>query len=373
LNDSNPERRLRLGYVSFDFSNMTNVCFLEQVFSCHDRNAFELCLYNNTAEENVWSNRLRTHATLWRNLAELGDEAAAQVICEDGIDILVDLSGHLSKNRLRTFARKPAPVQATWLSYPATTGLDAIDYRITDPYCDPPGDSDRFYTEKLYRLPRTYWCYQPPFAYPVTTSPLSKNDYLTFGSFNLFAKINDDVIATWARILNEMLQTRLLILTVPPGDTTEELRRRFAQHGVDNERVMIEARLTPDQFHRAFSQVDIALDPFPCNGATTTLDTLWNGVPVVTLAGHSCVSRAGVSMLSNVGLQELIAGSTSEYVEIAVRLAKDPTYLEQLRRELRVRLQASPMMDTPRFTAELEAAYRNMWRAWCSSQEDPVT
>ena len=221
------------------------------------------------------------------------------------------------------------------------------------------------YTEKLHRLPHTYWCYHPAIANPLTPLPALKNGRITFGSFNACAKISEPVIALWARLLRALPQARLFIMTVPPGSASAALRGRFRRQGIAPERLEIAAGVIPDRFHEMFARADIALDPFPCNGATTTLDSLWNGVPVVTLAGTSCVSRAGVSMLTNAGLPELIARDADEYLAIAQRLAQDLDALQALRQGLRARLQASPMMDAAGFTADLEAAYRQMWRAWC--------
>lgn len=364
-NAPEPQRRLRLGYVAFNFSNYINGCYLEEVFRHHDRAGFEVFLYQNGKWQGPWSERLRRQAAHWREIGELDDAAAAAAIRADGIDVLVDLSGHLGDNRLLSFARKPAPVQVSWLSYPASTGLAAMDYRLTDPYCDPPGLSEHLYTEKLYRLPHTYWCYHPAIANPLTPLPALTNGRITFGSFNACAKISEPVIALWARLLGALPQAQLFIMTVPRGSATAALRERFKDQGIAPERIEIAAGVIPDRFHDMFARADIALDPFPCNGATTTLDSLWNGVPVVTLAGTSCVSRAGVSMLTNAGLPELIARDADEYLAIAQRLAQDLDALQALRQGLRARLQASPMMDAAGFTADLEAAYRQMWRAWC--------
>lgn len=363
-NAPEPHRRLRLGYVAFNFSNYINGCYLEEVFRHHDRAAFEVYLYQNGRWQGPWSERLRCQAEHWREIGEMDDDDAAAAIRADGIDVLVDLSGHLGDNRLLTFARKPAPVQVSWLSYPATTGLAAMDYRLTDPYCDPPGLTEHLYTEKLHRLPHTYWCYHPAIAIPPAPLPALRNGWITFGSFNACAKISGPVIELWARLLAEMPQARLFIMTVPQGSATAALRERFLRQGIAPERLEITAGVIPDRFHEMFARADIALDPFPCNGATTTLDSLWNGVPVITLAGDSCVSRAGASMLSNAGLPELIACDKDEYLAIARRLAQDLHALQALRRGLRARLQASPIMDAAGFTADLEAAYRQMWRDW---------
>ena len=371
-NVADPERRLRLGYVAFDFGNQINGCYLEEVFRHHDRARVEVFLYHNGKQQGPWSERLRRQAEHWREIRAMDDAAAAAAIRDDGIDVLVDLSGHLGDNRLLTFARKPAPVQVSWLSYPATTGLAAMDYRLTDPYCDPPGLTEQLYTEKLQRLPHTYWCYHPPVANPVTPLPALRNGHITFGSFNACAKLSAPALALWARLLAELPQAHLFIVTVPRGSASTGLRERFQSLGIAPGRLQIEAGVSPERFHEMFARADIALDPFPYNGATTTLDALWNGVPVVTLAGSSCVSRAGVSMLSNCGLSELIAGSEEQYLAIARRLAEDPLTLQTLRAGLRARLLASPIMDAAGFTADLEAAYRQMWRAWCAGAARPA-
>lgn len=371
-NAPDPGRRLRLGYVAFDFDNAINGCYLEEVFRLHDRAGFELFLYQNGKRPGPWSGRLRRQAAHWREIRELDDAAAAAAIRADGIDVLIDLSGHLGDNRLRTFALKPAPVQVSWLSYPATTGLAAMDYRITDPWCDPPGLTEKFYTEKLQRLPHTYWCYHPAVAAPITPLPALKNGCITFGSYNGMAKLSEAALALWARLLLALPRSRLFILTVPRGSATEALRQRFERQGIAPERLEIEAGTNPERFHEMFARADIALDPFPYNGATTTLESLWNGVPVVTLAGTSCVSRAGVSMLSNCGLTQFIANSEDEYLAIAQRLAADLPALQSLRASLRARLQDSPIMDAAGFTADLEAACRHMWQTWCSRAARPT-
>lgn len=364
-NPPEPERRLRLGYVAFNFSNFIIGCYLEEVFRHHDRAAFEVFLYHNGKWQGPWSERLRRQAEHWREIGGMDDAAAADAIRADGIDVLVDLSGHLGDNRLLTFARKPAPVQVSWLSYPATTGLAAMDYRLTDSYCDPPGLTEHLYTEKLHRLPHTWWCYHPAIVSPITPLPALRNGWITFGSFNAYAKISEPAIELWARLLAALPQARLFIMTVPRGSATAALRERFQGMGIAPERLEIEASVIPDRFHEMFARADIALDPFPCNGGATTLDALWNGLPVITLAGTTCVSRAGVSMLSNAGLDDLIARDKDDYLAIARRLAADPNALQSLRSGLRARLQASPIMNAAAFTADLEAAYRHMWRRWC--------
>jgi len=365
-NAPDPQRRLRLGYVAFDFDNAINGCYLEDVFRHHDRAGFELFLYQNGKRPGPWSERLRAQAAHWREIRELDDAAAAAAIRADGIDLLVDLSGHLGDNRLRTFALKPAPVQVAWLSYPASTGLAAMDWRITDPWCDPPGLTERFHSEKLQRLPHTYWCYRPAVSSPITPLPALTRGHITFGSFNGIAKLSEPALALWARLLRALPRSRLFVLTAPRGSATEALRERFGRHGIAAERLEIEAGVSPERFHEMFARADIALDPFPYNGATTTLESLWNGVPVVTLAGASCVARAGVSMLTNCGLTQHIAQSEADYLAIAQRLAADLPALQSLRASLRARVQASPMLDAAGFTADLEAAYRHMWQTWCS-------
>ena len=288
----------------------------------------------------------------------------------DEIDILVDLTGHVGGNRLLVFARKPAPVQVTYLGYQNTTGMTAIDYRLTDEYCDPSSATEALYSEKLVRLPQTFFCYLPSAEAPtIAPLPAQNAGYVTFGSFNNFTKITAHVLKTWAGILARVDASRLLLLCDDPEAVREVVAYALESQGVDPRRVELFARAPLDEYLKRIGQVDIALDPFPFNGHTTTCDCLWQGVPVVTLAGQAYVSRFGSSGLATLGLTELIAHSPDEYIEIAVGLAGNLDRLAQLRASLRARLVGSPLMDYKGFTRNLEAAYRRMWDVWLDRQD----
>jgi predicted O-linked N-acetylglucosamine transferase (SPINDLY family) len=297
----------------------------------------------------------------------LPDRELAGIVRRDHVDILVDLTGHTNGNRLLVFARKPAPIQVTWNGYANTTGMEAMDYRITDAYADPPGMTEHLHTERLVRLPEIYMAYQPPDkSPPVGPPPGLANGYVTFGSFNAMHKVGPSVIALWARILKALPTARLMMLTVSEGTVRARLAQAFADHGIDPERLELIARLPFDQFLEAHQRADIALDPFPFNGTTTTCQTLWMGVPLITLAGRSHVSRVGVSMLSNLGLQRLVACDEAQYVSLAVTLAQDREDLTELRAGLRQRMLSSPNTDGARLTRFLEAEYAKMWKDYCS-------
>jgi predicted O-linked N-acetylglucosamine transferase (SPINDLY family) len=368
-NDRTPQRRLRVGYVSAHFWAHAVNFFTEPVLAAHDHGAFEVFCYSNGSPLDETNARLKTCADHWRQIDELSDEQAAERVRGDAIDVLVDLSGHIAGNRLLVFARKPAPVQVTYIGYQNTTGMQAMDYRLTDAWADPPGTTEAFYTEKLVRLPRAFFCYRPsPDAPPVAPLPALANGYVTFGSFNNFAKVTPAVLTAWARILNAVAGSRLVILASDAPSLVESVHRSFAEQSVEADRVRVVPRRPRSEYLQLIGEVDVALDPFPMNGHTTTCDALWQGVPVVTLAGRMYAERFGSSAHVNLGLEELVAGSPEEYVEIAARLAGDRERLAGLRCELRGRMAASPLLDFAGFTRHLEAAYRQMWTRWCAGE-----
>ena len=365
-NERSPQRQLRIGYVSADLREHAMACFVEPILDRHDRSAFTVILYSNATREDETSLRLRGHAREWRRIAGLADAEAADLVRRDAIDILIDLSGHTEGNRLGIFALKPAPVQVSCLGYPNTTGMAAMDYRITDARADPPGESDRFYCERLLRMPDSLWCYSPPADLPeVGEPPARANGHATFGSFNNVMKLSGSAIATWARLLLSVPGARLLVAAAGGEVAQRRLRRQFDAGGVDPGRLEIIGRLPAREFRRLYARVDIALDPFPCNGGTTTCETMWMGVPVVTLAGGGFPGRAGSSILAPAGLEDLIAPNETRYVEAAAALAADTARLERLRRSMRERLRASPLMDARRYVRALESHYREAWRGWC--------
>jgi protein O-GlcNAc transferase len=367
-NDPSPDRRLRIGYVSPDFRNHVVARNLMPVFDCHDRARFEITCYSCVQAPDAMTSQFQQKADVWRDIAGLGDERAAEQIREDRIDILVDLALHLADNRLLVFARKPAPVQVTFAGYPGSTGLETIDYRLTDPHLDPPGLNDEFYSEKSYRLPHTFWCFDPRGdEVAVGALPAQTNGHVTFGCLNNFCKITEPVLQLWARVLKMADRSRILILC-PEGNHRQRVLDVMRREGVNPDRVELVSHRPRVQYLKIYNRIDVGLDSFPYNGHSTSLDSLWMGVPVVTLVGKTVVGRAGLSQLNNLGLTELIARTPEEYVRIASELAGDLPRLAELRRTLRPRMEASGLMDAAGFTRGIEAAYREMWRAWCAGQ-----
>lgn len=379
-NSTTPNRILQIGYVSGDFRKHAVSRFIEPALIHHNRDSFKIhCFYNNSQSDSI-TERLKGFADAWHPIAEMDDQAAAKLVRNLGIDILIDLSGYTEGNRLSLFACKPAPVQATWLGYLSTTGLTTIDYRICDIYTDPPGLTEPFHTEKLIRLPDSQWCHishealasaaELPVDFAFTSElPFLKNGYLTLGSFNDSAKLNDQVLTLWSNVLNTLPDARLSIADTRSNRVQQWILSVMKQAGVDGERIEFIPRLDFHEYLAAIAQVDLVLDPFPYNGGTTSLDALIMGVPLVTLAGNHSFARGGVSLLSNLGLTELIAATPQEYVAIVQHLASDPDRLAALRQGLRQRLEQSPLLDGARFTRSLEALYHQMWRVWCESQQ----
>ena len=366
-NDRTPERRLRVGFVSPDFRGHPVGRLLLPLFANSDRRQVEMVAYSDVRAPDALTAQLETLASAWHPIVGLSDPQVAEKIRADRIDILVDLALHTAHNRMRVFARKPAPVQVTMLGMPTTTGLDTIDYRLTDPYLDPPEKSDRDYAERSVRLPYCFWCYSPPEAAPeVAPLPALKNGFITFGCLNQLAKVTHPALQLWAHILQSLPGARLL-LYAPPGSHRQAIRALFGDAGIASERIEFAARMTFEEYLTRYQDLDLCLDPFPFNGATTSLDALWMGVPVVTLAGRTAVGRGGVSILSNAGLTELIALTPEQYVAIALELAKDLATLAELRAQLRQQMQASPLTDGKRYATDVDAAFRRMWQTWCSS------
>ena len=371
LNDRSPDRRLRVGYVSPDFRSHPVGWFLLPLLESHDRASFEISCYASVRIADKTTDRCRVRADVWRDVLGLSDEQVAQTIRQDRVDILVDLTMHTGNNRLLVFARKPAPVQVTYLAYCGSTGLGTMDYRLTDPYLDPPGRDEQFYSEQSVRLQETYWCYQPPIAMPpVNPLPALEAGHVSFGSLNNFCKVSPPVLAAWSRLLKAVPGSTLL-LHAHAGSHRDRVRTFLTEQGISAGRLTFVDFLPTAEYFRVYQQIDVALDTFPYGGGTTTCDALWMGVPVVSLAGQTAVGRGGLSILSNVGLPDLVARDLEQYVEIAASLANDLPRLSQLRATLRGRMQKSPLMDAPRFARHIEAAYRDMWRRWCAKQSSP--
>ncbi len=365
--DRDPNRRIRVGYVSAFFRTHAVNYFTEPILVAHDHGEFEVYCYSDVLQPDEATQRIKAAVDVWRDVYAMSDAELAEVVRRDKIDILVDLTGHIGTNRLPLFARKPAPVQVTYIGYQNTTGMSAMDYRLTDAHADPPGETDRYYTEKLVRLPRAFFCYRPPDDSPDVT-PLGAlgQGHVTFGSFNKFVKVTLPVIEAWLRILARVPEARLFVLAHRGGFAQNRLHVAAASKGIDPTRIELFDRQGHVDYMKLVARTDIALDPFPFNGHTTTCDALWMGVPVVTLAGAMYASRYGGSALVNLGLESWIARSVDEYVDIAARAAGDLDALARLRAELRPRMADSPLLDFAGFTRNLETAYRQMWRTWCA-------
>ena len=373
LNDFSPHRRLRIGYVSPDLANHAVALFLEPVLIAHDRERFEVFAYSNAFVGDQVTERLRAQIEHWREIAHSSDDQVEALIRQDRIDILVDLAGHTGRNRLPVFARKPAPIQITWLGYPNTTGMTAMDYRITESISDPPGLTDAWHSEKLIRLPGPFSCYRAPAECPpVAPLPALADGHVTFGCFNIFAKVTAPAIELWARILRENPTARLFLKSRGLNDpeTAGAIHESFARNGISSERVELNGDVlsVADQ-HDLYRRIDIALDTFPYNGTTTTCEALWMGVPVVTLTGRTHVSRVGASLLTHLGSPEWIATTPDEYATICTCVASDLPHLASIRQGLRERVRNSPLCDATCFTRNLESAFRTMWIDRCRSTE----
>ena len=371
LNDRQPQRKLKIGYVSADFRTHSVAFFIEPILAHHDHQQFEIVCYYNDRHHDFITRRLQSYADHWVNCVEFSDADLAAKIRQDQIDILVDLSGHTSGYRLLVFARKPAPVQVTYLGYLSSTGLTSIDYRITDNYVDPPEINPSFNSEQPVRLSGSYFCYHPLInTPPVNALPAFDQGYITFGSFNNYMKMNLKLFTLWAQVLKTVKNSKLLIKAKSLNDlnTQQSFLNSFASLDIEPSRLIIGNYESSIEIHlRSYHQIDISLDTYPFHGGTTTCQALWMGVPVVSLIGERHASRTGLSILSAVGLTELIAYTPEEYVDICVKLANNLDYLQQLRARLRAQMQASPLMDGKQFTQRLEATYRQMWEKWCAT------
>ncbi|HXA48171.1 MAG TPA: tetratricopeptide repeat protein, partial [Burkholderiaceae bacterium] len=363
-NNRDPDRRLKIGYVSGDFRMHAVSYFIEPVFASHDKSQFEVFCYSNSLSRDAFTERLIAEADHWQPCLSMSDDQLAERIQDDQIDILIDLAGHTAHNRLLTFARKPAPIQITYLGYPGSSGLAAMDYRLTDHYAEP--GNDRYYTEKLLRLPDSMWCYRPAADMPdITPLPAQKNGYLTFGSFNNINKVGEDCIQLWAALLRSLPSSRLLMVTVPEGEVRDRLTRQFEALGIHAKRLSFCGKLPSHEFRKMLQQVDITLDPFPINGATTTCESLWLGMPVLTLVGERFLSRAGLSVLSAAQLPDFAVATPAEYINTATLLANNLALLADIRLGLRDHLKTSPLLNHKGFTQNLESIYRKIWVNWC--------
>ena len=374
-NQPDAERRLRIGYVSPDLRRHPVSAIFEPILAAHDRAQVDVTCYYSFAGEDVVTLRLKALSERWRPVAGVDDDALCAQIRADRIDILVDLAGHTMHNRLLAFARRPAPLQVSWLGYFNTTGLATMDYFISDPWSSPPGQ-DRYYVEQLLRLPHTRFCYQAPEYMPaVSALPAPSKGYVTFGCLNNLSKVNEKVLALWSEVLRAVPGARLMLQTAALDDLPNRSRFRelCAQLGIAPDRLEMRGFAPFEQVSASYAEIDIALDPFPFCGGMTSLEALWLGVPVITLPAETIASRQSASMLMNLGLPQLIAEDAAQYVGRAVELARDLPRLAELRAGLRARFVASPLMDYAGFARELEAAYRAIWRSWIASSQAPVS
>ena len=368
-----PDRTLRVGLVSGDLYSHPVGYFLDGVLAALASQAshrLEVFAYSNHPRLDSVSARIKASCREWCLVTELNDEGLAQRIRDDCIDILIDLSGHTAYNRLKMFARKPAPVQVTWLGYFATTGIAAIDYLIADPWTLLEDEEGNF-TEQIWRLPETRLCFTPPDE-DIDVAPLGAltSGHITFGCFNHVAKMNDAVVTLWARVLAAVPNGRLFLKSKPIREESvrQDIIERFIFHGIPAERLILERAGPRADYLAAYQRVDIALDPFPYTGGTTTVEGLWMGVPALTLAGKSLLSRQGVGLLMNAGLEHWIASDADDYVAKAVSYASDLPRLAELRMGLRQQVLLSPIFDAPRFAGHFETALRGMWQKWCAQQ-----
>lgn len=370
--DRDPQRKLRIGYVSGDFIRHPVGFLLRDILHHHDPSHFSIHCFSMLVRPEEALPELRDAADTWEDIFFLGDDEVDEAIRKAQIDILVDLSGHTAFHRLLVFARQPAPVQAEWIGYFHSTGMRSIDYFITDPVTTPVGSGQLFSETPVY-LPHTRFCYGPPdYAPDVVEPPVEKRGAITFGSFNRLPKMTEESVAAWGSILRAVPASRLIIKSGAFTDATarERLTARFAQQGIDADRLELRENSVHAAMLGEYRDIDIALDTFPFNGGMTTLEALWMGVPVLTIAGDTVVSRQTVSALANIGLdKELAFSNVDDYVAGAVALANDPRRLAELRRELRPRMVASPLRQSEQFTRDLEALYRSMWQAWCRGEK----
>jgi predicted O-linked N-acetylglucosamine transferase (SPINDLY family) len=327
-----------------------------------------LYAYSDPGIEDEVTNRVRGYFSHWYSMTGVSDEKLAEKIRGDGIDILVDLSGHTARNRLLTFARKPAPVQLSWIGYPGTTGLQSMDYYLMEPFSLPPGKFDDQFTEKIVHLPAIAPFSPSHLSPPVNTLPALKNGYITFGSFNRPIKINASVIALWSELLRALPESKMLLDVMPGRASGDWLIELFSLEGIAAERLILHPRAGTERYLALHNQVDICLDTVPYNGGTTSLNALWMGVPTLTLAGSTLTGRLGAGILGQVGLSSFVAENRSDFVEKGVSWAKNLSSLSILRSELRERFRQSEMGQPTIVTEGLERALRVMWRRWCADK-----
>jgi protein O-GlcNAc transferase len=369
-NSPDPQRKIRVGYVSADFCDHAVSRFILPLLRWHDKDQYGNFCYSNGARSDAMTTRLKSLSDNWRDIHNLSDEQATAMIKEDGIDILVDLSGHTGKNRLPLFAKKTAPVQASYLGYPNTTGLAAMDYYIADALVDPAGQ-ELFYTENLFRLDKCFCCYEPnQDGPPVNGLPAKENGHITFGSLHTLSRLNNEVIDLWCNVLNAIPDSRLFIArNTLIGSAAERLLMRFEKKGIAGERIDMRCKPPKEGYLAWFHKIDVALDTLPWSGHTTACEALWMGVPVVTLCGDRHAGRMVASILTNAGMEDWVTHSREEYCDRAQKAAGDIEVLSALRSGLRSRMLRSDVCNGKDFVPGLESAYRSMWKKWCEKTE----
>jgi predicted O-linked N-acetylglucosamine transferase (SPINDLY family) len=365
-NDRDPDRRLKIGYVSPNFYEQAECYFVLPLLANHDRQQVEAHCYASGGRHDGLAEFHRKHAHVWHDARALSHDQLAEQIRAERIDILIDLNMHMANDRLAVFAQKPAPIQVAWLAYPGSTGLITIDYRLTDRFIDPPDADQSWSAEKPVHLPDSWVVYDPIIDTPrVGPLPAGTNGYVTFGSLNNICKINDRVLDRWSRVLDAVVDSRLILLC-PEGEARRRIHACFESRGIAPRRIDFVLFTSRFEYLKHYQRIDIALDPFPYNGITTTCDAFWMGVPVLTCPGSTPPSRAGLSCVANVGYPEWgAATSEDEYIRLVKEWSSDFPRLADIRATLPDRARTSPLMDAPRFARNLESAYRQMWRRWC--------
>jgi predicted O-linked N-acetylglucosamine transferase (SPINDLY family) len=369
-NSPDPQRQLRIGYVSPDFKDHPIGSFLKRVLASHDRERFDVTCFSDVAAPDVFTADLRKHAAHWRATRGLRDDALAERIASEQIDILIDLTGHTPENRLLTFARRPAPVQITWLGYCNTTGMDAMDWIVGDDITDPP-DATQPYAERVLRLPTGFSCYEPRFDAPQPNElPAKSSDSIVLGAFHKLIKLNDATLDLWANVLRSLPQAHLLFWRdMMRGRAADRVRAAMEKRGIAPDRYTLRGQNIAEGSHLLmYHSIDISLDALPWSGHTTACESIWMGVPFVTLRGNTHASRMAASALVHAGAGEFVADSSQQYVEIVNRLADDRARLANLRAALRPQMQNSRLLDGAAFTAAWESALSNAWMQWCSSK-----
>ncbi len=364
-----PLKKLKVGFVSPDFRAHVVALFTQQLFQHYDKEQFAFFGYAEVERPDTYTSKFMGLSDAWRSIIGINDEEVYQIIQNDQIDILIDLAGHSAGNRLKVFAMKPAPIQISWLGYINTTGLQEMDYRFTDVWVNPP-ETQAFYTEELVYLPNSFTCYEPVSPCPaVSETPALENGYVTFGCFNNTNKLSAGVIKAWSNILHRVPGSKLLLKSSHLADdgTVERFKNQFKVHGIPSDRLIFEGPSEIYDYLASYSKIDIALDPFPHNGGTTSHDALWMGVPLVTLQGDRYVGRFGVSILNNLGHPEWIGSSKKHYTEIAVHLTKNVEHLNQIRQNLRQEMASSPLCDGPAFSQHFGEALRKVWKKFCGT------